>query len=54
MVINLRCVTHEETRDNEEVHGRKCGPHMNDRMLAKKVKKRDTTGPLLRLIDMHT
>ena len=40
MGINLRCATHDEARKiMKEVHGGEYEPHINNRMLAKKVQQ---------------
>jgi len=40
MGINLLYVTQDEAHEiMKEVHGRECGPHMNGRMIAKKVQR---------------
>ena len=49
--IHLRCLKREEVkRVMEEVHQGICGPHMNGRMLAKKILRKGTSRIQWRLI----
>jgi len=48
MGINLFCVTHAKAcKIMKEVHTRECGPHMNGRMLAKKVQRMGYYSPTM-------